>query len=462
VGGRALTTPMSPRVALVLGLLLLPLLARAAPPEVKGRLSILEPVTVSEHHSSTHGHGFQLTFQPLQSAPALARFSVEDARVFVAAMEAAFPASKPRSGRSSLVGVVTSGMLFAPPTGAQPSDLERRVRAGYEELYGSSSLLLPSSLENSRWFLALKRSPRYMDEGVREAAMELLSSPAVAYSMALSMMLYMAAWAAPEPVFSKSFAAAVTLGLLLTYSATELYVVGMACLNLYREAEAARTVEQLEAAAERFGKAIGGVGLRVLVTVAGAKLAKGLPEVPKGGLWARFSPPRSAFAGGGKGGFSVGAGSRAQVSVADGTVVLMGVSANVTASAAASAVASARTTGSCRAAPGKDDAKGHHIATDKNEISEVSGGPWTPRFEILFARAGMRLNDPANIVYLVAHQGPHPEQYHLEVHDRLEAALGNCRSKVDCRARLVEELDMIAADICKSGSTLNKLLTKKP
>jgi hypothetical protein len=453
---------MSPRVVLALGLLLLPLLARAAPPEVERRLSVLEPVTVSEHHSSTHGHGFKLTFQPLQPAPLLARLSVEDARVFVAAMEAAFSASKPRSGSSSLAGVVTSGLLFAPLAGAQPSDLERRVRAGYEELYGPSSLPLPSSLENSRWFLTLKLSPRYMDDGVREAAMELLSAPAVAYSMALSMMLYMAAWAAPEPVFSKAFASAVTLGLLMTYSATELYAVGMACLNLYREAEAARTVEQLEAVAERFGKAIGGVGLRVLVTVAGAKLAKGLPEVPKGGLWGRFSPPRSAFAGGGMGGFSVGAGSRAQVSVADGTVVLMGVSANVTASAAASAVASARTTGACRDAPGKDDAKGHHIATDKNEISEVSGGPWTPRFEILFARAGMSLNDPANIVYLVAHQGPHPEPYHLRVHDRLEAALGNCRSKVDCRARLVEELDMIAADICKSGSTLNKLLTKKP
>ncbi|WP_309891359.1 hypothetical protein [Archangium sp.] len=190
---------MSPRVVLVLGLLLVPLLARAAPPDVEGRLSILEPVTVSEQHSSAHGHGFQLAFKPLQPDPALARFSVEDARIFVAAMEAAFPASKPRSGPSSLMGAVTSGMLFAPPTGAQPSDLERRVRAGYEELYGPSSLPLPSSLENSRWFLALKRSPHYMDEGVREAAMQLLSSPAVAYSMALSMMLYMAAWAAPEP-----------------------------------------------------------------------------------------------------------------------------------------------------------------------------------------------------------------------------------------------------------------------
>ena len=462
MGGRALTVAMSSRVVLVLGLLLVPLLARAAPPEGERRLSVLEPVTVSEHHSSSHGHGFKLTFQPLQPDPSLARLSVEDARVFVAAMEAAFPASKPRSGSSSLAGVVTSGLLFAPPMGAQPSDLERRVRAGYEELYGPSSLPLPSALENSRWFLALKLSPRYMDDGVRDAAMELLSSPAVAYSMALSMMLYMAAWAAPEPVFSKAFASAVTLGLLMTYSATELYAVGMACLHLYREAEAARTVEQLEAVAERFGKAIGGVGLRVLVTVAGAKLAKGLPEVPKGGLWARFSPPRSALAGGGKGGFSVGAGTRTQVNVADGSVVLMGVSANVTASAAASAVASARTTGSCRDASDKGDAKRHHLATDKNDISDASGGPWTPLFKRLFDRAGMSLDDPANIVHLMGHVGPHPKEYHEDVFSRLRAALGNCQTQADCHKRLTSALDKIAGEVCTSGSKLNKLATRNP
>ena len=59
------------------------------------------------------------------------------------------------------------------------------------------------------------------------------------------------------------------MALLLTYSAAELYNVGQACLRLYREAEAARTREELEAVAERFGKALGGVGLRVVVTVAG-------------------------------------------------------------------------------------------------------------------------------------------------------------------------------------------------
>ncbi|WP_395839022.1 AHH domain-containing protein [Cystobacter fuscus] len=119
---------------------------------------------------------------------------------------------------------------------------------------------------------------------MREAAISLLSSPTTAYSMAIAMMLYMMAWAAPEPLFSKALAAAVTVGLLMTYSAVELHAVGVACLNLYRESEAARTQEQLEAVAMRFGKAIGGVGLRVLVTVAGAKLARSLPEVPQGGL----------------------------------------------------------------------------------------------------------------------------------------------------------------------------------
>ncbi|HYO54268.1 AHH domain-containing protein, partial [Archangium sp.] len=321
---------------------------------------------------------------------------------------------------------------------------------------------LTGSLESARWFEALKLSPRYMGEGVREAAVEMFSSRAVVLSVGMAMLLYRMAWAAPEPVFSKAVAGAVTLGLLMTYTAAELYNVGQACLKLYREAEGARTREELEAVAERFGKALGGVGLRVLVTVAGAKLARGLPEVPRGGLWARLSPPRFAFAGGGaRGSLTVGAGTRAQVSVADGTVVLMGVTANTTAAAVASAVSSARTTGACAESKQKDNQR-HHLCTDKNDTSEITGGPWTPRFETLFERAGMSLDDPANIVYLRDHKGPHPEAYHSEIFERLKGALGTCRPHAECRAKLVEELDKIAGEICKQGSRLNKLATRKP
>ncbi|HYO58275.1 AHH domain-containing protein, partial [Archangium sp.] len=272
----------------------------------------------------------------------------------------------------------------------------------------------------------------------------------------------MMAWAAPEPVFSKAYAGAVTLWLLMTYTAAELYNVGQACLKLYREAEEAGTREELEEVAERFGKAMGGVGLRVLVTVAGAKLARGLQEVPRGGLWARLSPPRFAFGGGGaRGSITVGAGTRARVSVAGGTVVLMGVTANTTAAAVASAVASARTTGACAESKQKDNQR-HHLCTNKNDTSESTGGPWTPRFEEFFERAGVSLDDPANIVYLRDHKGPHPEEYHREIFKRLRDALGTCRTRAECRASLVRALDEIAGDICTPGSRLNKLATRKP
>jgi hypothetical protein len=99
---------------------------------------------------------------------------------------------------------------------------------------------------------------------------------------------------------------------------------------------------------------------------------------------------------------------------------------------------------------------------NKNDTSESNGGPWTPRFERLFARAGMSLDDPANIVYLRAHQGPHPEAYHREIYRRLDEALETCRTRAECRARLVEELDKIARDICTPGSKLNKLATRTP
>jgi hypothetical protein len=218
----------------------------------------------------------------------------------------------------------------------------------------------------------------------------------------------------------------------------------------------------LEAVAERFGKALGGVGLRVLVTVAGAKLARGLPEVPKGGLWASVSPPRFALAGGGvKGGFRVGAGTRAQVSVADGTVVLMGVTGSTTASAVASATGAARTTGSC-AESARDGHQRHHLCTNKNDISVRTGGPWTPRFEEFFARAGLDLDDPANIVYLREHKGPHPEAYHREIFKRLNDALRTCRTRAECRAKLVKELDRIAEEVCRPGSMLNELIRRAP
>ncbi|HYO70249.1 MAG TPA: AHH domain-containing protein [Archangium sp.] len=450
------------RVTHALYLLLVALLVQAAPAGAEEGLPVLEPVEVSGYQGEV-GQGLRLTFKRLGPNPALALWRVEEAREVVEALEGEFKEAKPRPGPRLLPEAHMRTMAgLVPPPDTRPSVLEKRVREEYEALLGAPLVGLPGSLESARWFQALKLSPRYMGAGVREAALELFGSPAVLLSVGTSMVLYMMAWAAPEPVFSKAFAAAVTMGLLLTYSAAELYNVGQACLTLYREAEAARTREELEAAAERFGKALGGVGLRVLVTVAGTKLARGLPEVPKGGLWASLSPPRFAMAGGGlKGGLRVGAGTRAQVSVADGTVVLMGVTTSTTAAAVSSAVSATRTTGAC-AESGQDGHHRHHLCTNKNDISESNGGPWTPDFEGLFKKAGMSLDDPANVVYLRDHKGPHPGAYHSEIFERLNEALRACRPQAECRTRLVRALDKIAGEVCTPGSALNKLATRTP
>jgi hypothetical protein len=227
----------------------------------------------------------------------------------------------------------------------------------------------------------------------------------------------------------------------------ELRNVALACLQLYRDAQAARSMKELEAVAERFGRALGGSALRVLVTVASFGVARALPNVPSGGLGALVGPPRYAMAGGA----SIQSASKAHI-VADGTIVLAGAVLG----SVGSGVSSVCADGSQK----KDGYQWHHLATDKNDSSPLRGGPWTPRFQQLFNKAGMILDDPANRVYLAGHQGPHSEEYHFEVYQRLEAALGRCPSTAQCKMRLREELLRIRNEVCTPGSLLHRFLTK--
>ncbi len=102
----------------------------------------------------------------------------------------------------------------------------------------------------------------------------------------------------------------------------------------------------------------------------------------------------------------------------------------------------------------------HHIGTIRNKKSTLRGGPWTQRFEELFARAGMRLNDAENIVPIQGHKGPHPQRYHEIVYDRLERALGDCSTIAECRGRLTDALKRLANEIAKPGTELNRLVTQ--
>ncbi len=391
--------------------------------------------------------GLRLSFDPTAPNPNLEMLRVEEAWAVLAAIhEFRPPMEKPRLRLT----LVSSEMGDSETSG--PKEWERRLREEFLSRFDPPRLPLPESLENSRLVLALQLSPRYMGAGVRETAQEMFRSPLFVASLALSVLVYFTAWLAPEPLFTKAFAAALTVRLAMLVGVLELTHVARACLQLYRDAESARTVEELEAVAERFGKALGGSALRVMMLVAGAGLGKALPKVPEGGLWALLTPPRYAA----EGGLMVSGTTTTAHVMADGTLIVTGVATGTAISSASRFSGGACADGSQK----KEGYEWHHLATNKNDTSSARGGPWTPLFEQLFAKAGMSLDDPANRIYLKGHRGPHPEEYHAEVHDRLQSALSDCKSVAHCGSKLREALVELADKLCTPNSYLNRLLTK--
>ncbi|MCP3141663.1 hypothetical protein [Pyxidicoccus xibeiensis] len=238
----------------------------------------------------------------------------------------AFHRDFPPAESARLRRMLASSRLVA-TAGSGPTDWELQLRQEFLARFGAPRLPLPSSLEDSPLFLALRLSPRYMEPGFRDAAEALFSSPAFLASVTLAIVVYLAAWAFPEPLFSKAFAASVTVGLALAVGVTELLHLGRACLRLYREAEAARSSQELEAAAEHFGRSLGGTALRVLVMVASFGVAKALPMVPGGGAGSLLAAPRYVVAEG----LAVNVGASVQV-VVNGTLVVTGASLGALAS----------------------------------------------------------------------------------------------------------------------------------
>ena len=106
----------------------------------------------------------------------------------------------------------------------------------------------------------------------------------------------------------------------------------------------------------------------------------------------------------------------------------------------------------------KAESELHHLATNKNRISAAAGGPWTPRFEEMFKKAGMNLGDGLNKIRVAGHYGPHPEAYHDAVFRRLDGATKGLEGKAYGQA-FRTELDAIGRDATTAGSDLNKLLT---
>lgn len=345
---------------------------------------------------------------------------------------------------ASALGVQQSMVQRVSTQAGGVEEWERRLWEEFAARYGAEELPPVEQMADERVRLALELSTRYMEAGVRDAARELFSDPLFVTGVTASLVLYLAAWTAPEPIFSKSVAATVTLWLAMYFTVAELRHVGIVTWRLYQQASQARSLRELEEAAEHFGRSAGASLLRVLVMVVGWGVGKALPPMTRGGGGGSM-----AMGGGG----TAGGLSLATVEVmADGTLVATGVWLGTVASAGPSSV--------CSDGKTKDGSKRHHIATVRNRESDVRGGPWTPRFEELFEEAGMSLEDAANTVYLKGHYGPHPQAYHQTVFMRLRLATKGCSDTATCRRLLTDELRRIAKEICTPGSMLNGLLAK--
>ena len=109
-----------------------------------------------------------------------------------------------------------------------------------------------------------------------------------------------------------------------------------------------------------------------------------------------------------------------------------------------------------------NNAPEHHICTNKNCKSTASGGPWTPRFEAIFKKAGLNLNDAINKVRVPGHKGPHSEGYHMYVQKQLLSATQGLKANTNAYKNAVTgTLDRIRQEATTTGSQVNKWLTKK-
>ncbi|WNG42860.1 hypothetical protein F0U60_01185 [Archangium minus] len=296
-------------------------------------------------------------------------------------------------------------------------------------------------------------------EGVEEAIKD-LANPAALRAMVSTMIgTALVMLVAPEPI-TKFIAVAIVASLVAYLGTGPVWNLGQGFRRLWDESKDAKNFSELEDAGHRFGKILGDNGARVLVVVALAALggknamagqASKLPGAAQAVLRAQA-----------EGGFQWSAAFAGEVQAI--SVPASGVLNITLAPTAVAAVAmgagSDGDAGAQSAILGDPDGDIHHICTTKNEISDKSGGPWTPLFEELFKRAGLSMEHVVNKVRIKGHQGPHPREYHQIVFKRLIDRMRGCKGTAQCQATLVDELRKIAQLISTPGSELRNLLTK--
>ncbi|MHA7630411.1 AHH domain-containing protein [Corallococcus sp. M7] len=308
----------------------------------------------------------------------------------------------------------------------------------------------PTVTGDGRYALAMAMAQGVVLEEMLDAFKGMADPHAVLSAALWTMTLYLVLWSVPEPV-SKGLAAVMTATAIVYLGVDTFWTLIVGFKQLVEEADRATTFDELRDAGERYGKVMGRNAARafaLLATVAIGNTASGFASrVPM--------LPGSAQA-------AAVAGDRAGIRLAAvGEVGAVAVTGDaVTVALAPNAVAmTARALEGTAAAPVDAGGHDHHIATNKWWKATNNEGPWSPRFQEIFDRAGMSLDDPANIVRVKGHKGPHPLAYHQRIFRRLDAVTRDCRTMEQCREVLTAELDKLAQDIAAPGTILNRLVT---
>ncbi len=367
----------------------------------------------------------------------------------------------PRSGwyrYSQRDGVVP---LDEPLSASQWADVAAQVTQEYLQFCEASGTPgdCRKALMNSPVLTGDGRYALGMSFAIEEIVPEMMQSfkgmadpEAIKASLYWTMTIYAAMWLAPEPVFSKGLATVVTASFICYIGVDTFWTLIQGWRRLVEELDHATSFAEIREAGRKYGKVMGKNAARafaLLLTAAISQTAAGFSaKVP--------TLPGSAQAS------SAGA-ARVGIRLAEvAQVEAVATTANaVTITLTPNAVA--KTAEGVRGAASKPvEAEGpeHHIATNKNDVSDARGGPWTPLFEQIFRRAGMSLDDPANKIRVMGHKGPHPQEYHERVYRRLVDATRRCRTIQQCQEALKTELKALAKEITTENTLLNKLVTE--
>jgi len=310
----------------------------------------------------------------------------------------------------------------------------------------------PTLDEEARRTLAFQFALDSVWEETAEALVELSDKDAVVAMLATTGAVYFGLWLLPEPV-SKGVAAVLTVGLIAYLGWDTVWSLIQGYRVMAARVKGASTFEEVREAGERYGEVMGKNAARVFIMLATAALgstaqtmAAKLPTLP--------GSAQAVLLGAGQGGLRLAAvGQVEAVAVSAGGVVTIALDPEAVA-------VPARGTSAAASEPVTADVHEHHIASNKFSKSTKNGGPWTPRYQDIFDRAGMSLDDPANKVRVKGHQGPHPKEYHEEVYRRLDEATSDCSSMAQCRTALTKMLEKLAWEISSENTWLNKLVTR--